>query len=139
MPTHVVRFPKATALPAVFFLLIAAVGLFMWTEGRGHWTVWYSGAFAVLGTWLLIHVLFYRTVFYGDSVEQRVFPWLVHSFRYVDIERIILHPSGRGKVLLLSSRDGRQMRVHGETAQLTEVRNELLDRFPAAFGSGATN
>jgi hypothetical protein len=133
MPTYVVRFPKTLVITAAGFLFIPAVGLRMAVGGRGHWTYWHVGLFAAIGIWFLLYVSLYRTVFSADTVERRAFPGFVSSFRYLDIERIQLCRSGRGVVLVLSSNDGRQMKVQGAEDQLTQVQEALFDRFPHAF------
>jgi hypothetical protein len=133
MPTYVVRYPKASMLPAMIFLAVAIVGFRMAITGRGHWTYWHVALFASLGIWFLFYVQMYRTVFSADGVEQRVFPGLVRRFGYVDIQRIKAVWAGRGIALVILSRDGRKMKVYGADEQLRRVQDELFDRIPQAF------
>ena len=130
----VVRYPTAMLIivPTVP-LVVSAIGLRYAVVGRGHWTFQTVGIVAALGLCFALYVLMYRTVFSGDTVEQRVFPGVVRRLRYVDIQRADLTWSAKARMLLLVSTDGRQMKVFGPEEQLDQARELLREQNPQAF------
>jgi hypothetical protein len=131
----VVRYPTAMLIivPTVP-LVVSAIGLRYAVVGRGHWTFQTVGIVAALGLCFALYVLMYRTVFSGDTVEQRVFPGVVRRLRYVDIQRVQLTWEGHGQILLLASTDGRRVKVYGPLDQLAQAQELIFDRVPQAFG-----
>jgi hypothetical protein len=135
MPTFVVRYPKPAIGLAIGFMFIPAAGMWMAIAGKEGWTFWHVAFFATLGSWCLLYVLLYRTLFSVDGVELRRFPRPRRAYRYMDIAKVELRsPRGSwGLSLFLFCNDGRQVQVIGPLDQLTQVQTALAERIPHAF------
>ena len=81
----------------------------------------------------LLYVTMYQTAFCSDAVEQRVFPGFIRRLRYVDIGRVKWKWAGTGRMLLLVSTDGRQMKIYGSDDRLIEAQDVLFEQVPQAF------
>lgn len=135
MPTFLVRYPKPPIGLAIGFMFIPAAGLWMAIAGKEGWTFWHVAFFGALGSWCLLYVLMYRTVFSADGVELRRFPRPIRAYRYADSAKVELR-SGRGSwglSLFLLCNDGRKVQVIGPLDQLTQVQEALAVRIPHAF------
>lgn len=133
------RYPPIMILIPLMFLGIAAAGFDKTITSGRHLLFQESCGFAVFGTWFLLYVLSYRTLFSMEAVKQRTFPGIVRQMRYADIERVKEISAGPGTGLLLLSTNGKKLKVYGDQAQIHKARHLLFSKVPGAFRNDSFN
>jgi len=118
------------------FLAISVLGLVKAINGTGHWTFPHVAFFAALGVFYLIYFLISQTVFSSDGIKQRYGIRQTVNYQHPDVHRIELVGIRNGFALILSTSDGRKLKVYGPTSQLIAAQQLLRERVPQAFDDG---
>jgi len=136
MTSQIVRYPRANLWIPSMFLAISVLGLVKAINGTGHWTFPHVAFFAALGVFYLIYFLISQTVFSSDGIKQRNGIGQTVNYQYPDVQRIELVGIRNGFALILSTSDGRKLKVYGPTSQLIAAQQLLRERVPQAFDDG---
>jgi hypothetical protein len=136
MTSQIVRYPRANLWIPSLFLVISVLGLVKAINGTGHWTFPDVAFFAALGVFYLIYFLISQTVFSSDGIKQRNGIGQTVNYQYSDVQRVELVGIRNGFALVLSTSDGRKLKVYGPTSHLIAAQQLLSERIPQAFDEG---
>jgi hypothetical protein len=97
-----------------------------------YWGFW-AGITAMVGVLFFLDLVWSRTTFAMDLLEQRSFAGIIRRLRYVDIEKAKLVYAGHGIALRLLSIDGKKINVYGNRKEIIKAQELLFEKIPNAF------
>lgn len=129
---YVVRKPMGRIIIVLINLGLAARFFDAAINKNKYWGFW-AGITAMVGILFFLDLVWSRTTFAMDLLEQRFFVGIIRRLRYVDIEKVKLVYAGHGIALRLLSIDGKKINVYGNRKEIIKAQELLFSKIPHAF------